>query len=328
MSVVITEVLAEYEAHYLKGEQNAQRLMSLFRQRTATPSVAKKIMTGSTIWQGATSEMTSAVQAFQKQFTPKGDVEFKPSPIPLYHMKADFSCWPDEISESWLGFFEDLEDNERKNWPLIRYIMEMELLPQIQQDLEMSCYYKGVAVAPTPGTAGLTLDAMQGLRQILRDGRTAGKVISLNSIGTVTASNIFDKVEEIVDDLDQALEGVPILLKMSPYWVRKYLRDKRNTHGTDVNYDSNKLSVDFFDNVKIVGLPSMAGTDDIVLTPAVNFKHVTRTSSKKKFIVEGRQREVLAHNDWWEGIGYHYQNMVYYYDGDGSGSGSTSGSVV
>ena len=50
--------------------------------------------------------------------------------------------------------------------------MEQEVLPQLHEDMEMLAYFKGVYVAPTPGTAGNAADVMDGLKTIITTGLT------------------------------------------------------------------------------------------------------------------------------------------------------------
>lgn len=321
--ITTTDLVTEFGSYYINQGQNMATLMQKLRQKPITPSICSPAVTENTVYRRAQSSLGSIVQAFQKAFTEKGTFEFKPRTIDLYHMKIDIALFPDDIVESWVGFLEDINSNDRKNWPLIRYILEMDIIPQMMQDLEKKEYYKGILASVTPGTAGVTGQSMNGLRKWLKDGLSAhggdGSIRDLNA-GSISSSNIFDKVEEIADKLDTILEGEQLTMAMSPYWVRKYLRDKRNTHGTDVNYDSNKLSVDFFDNCRIVGLPSMAGTDDIWVTPSRNVKYIRRTSGMKTPKVEELKREVFLMTDWWEGLGFDLNELVFAHVPAGSGT--------
>ena len=61
-----------------------------------------------------------------------------------------------------------------------------------------------------------------------------------------TEANAFDRVEEFVDQIDSILDSQQMKIYMDPTIVRWYLRDKRNTHGTDVNYNAEKPTVDFY----------------------------------------------------------------------------------
>jgi hypothetical protein len=88
------------------------------------------------------------------------------------------------------------------------------------------------------------------------------------------------------------------------------LRDKRNTHGTDVNYNPEQPTVDFT-NVRIVGLPSMKGEKMIWATPKDNFLYLRKARGMKKPKVEESKREVFLMLDWWEGLGFAYDELVY-----------------
>jgi len=317
-----SDIASEYGSYYINQGQNLQRIATQLKLKTKTPMIATPVITSDTIWRGATGKMSSVIQAFQKNFTAKGDATFEAQKIPLFNIKVDWEDYPDEIVENWMGFLASISDNERANWPIIRYILEAYLIPQIQHDLESQCYYFGDHAAPTPGTAGITSAAMDGLRKQLTAGLSSG-INDLSAIGTVNATNIFDKVEEITDKLTEVFRGVPLVLAMSTKNVVRYQRDRRNTHGTDTVHDPNKLTPDFYDSVKIVGLPSMDGTSDMFLTTQMNLKYIRRLGSEKPFKVESQKRLVSVMNDWWEGMGFHFNELVWYYRDPSSSSSSS-----
>jgi uncharacterized protein YciU (UPF0263 family) len=329
-TVDVSELVTEFGDFYINQGQNMNDLMQKLRQKAVTPAQFVPVVTENSVYRRSQSRLGSIVQSFQKAFTEKGALEFLPRSIDLYHMKIDLALYPDDVVESWIGFFEDLNENDRSKWPLIRYIIEKEVIPQMMQDLEKKEYYKGVYAAPTPGTAGVTGNSMNGIRKWFKNGLTAwggdGSINDLNA-GSISASNIFAKIEEIVDKLDHVLEGEELTLGMSPFWVRQYLRDKRNEHGTDVNYDSGKLTVDFYDNCRIVGFPSMSGTDDIFVTPSFNMKYVRRTNGFKTPQIETQKREVFLMTDWYEGIGFDLNELIFAHVPQGSGTGDNSISI-
>lgn len=326
-TVDVSELVDEFGNYYIKSEQNMKGLMQKLRQKTFTPTQFQSVVTENSVYRRSQSRLNSVVQSFQKAFTEKGALEFLPRQIDIYRMKIDIALYPDDIVESWVGFLEGLDEQDRSKWPLIRYILEMEVIPQRNQDMEKKEYYKGVFAAPTNGVAGVTGNSMNGLRKWFKNGMSSwggdGSIHDL-AAGSITESNIFNKIEEIVDKLDHVMEGEQLTLGMSPFWVRKYLRDKRNEHGTDVNYDSNKLSVDFYDNCKIVGFPSMAGTDDIFVTPSFNMKHVKRTGTNKPPKVETQKREVYLMDDWYEGLGFDLNELIFAHVPQGSGTGDNT----
>ena len=310
MSIVKTDLVTDFGNHYIPEGQNEKRLLSALRQKTVTTGYAKPLIYDGDTYRFSNVVLGEIVQQFQKQFTPKGDVEFKPNSITLRNIKVDLSLYPDDVKASWLGFLESVNEQERAKWPIVRYMIENEVIPQLKHDLETKGYFKGAYVPPTAGTAGSATQAIDGVKTLLDAGITDSSMQNVALSAAVTASNAFDLIEEFVDNFDSLLDGVKMRVYMDPKILRWYHRDKRNTHGVDVNYDPNKPVVDFT-NVELVGLPSMAGEKYLWATPVDNFLYIRRVNGMKKPKVEESKREVFLMADWWEGLGFGHNELVY-----------------
>lgn len=310
MSIVKTDLVTQFGAYYINEGQNESRLLSALRTPAITASYAKPIITDGEIYRFSNVVLGEIVQGFQKAFTAKGDVEFKPNEIRLRNPKIDLALYPDEVKGSWLGFLQNLNEQERAKWPIVRYLLEKEVAPQLKEDLEMKCYFNGSYVAPTPGTPGTAAGALDGVKKLLDAGISGTTMQEVTLSAAVSESNAFDLVEEFVDNFDDKLSSVKMRVYMDPKILRWYLRDKRNTHGSDVNYDPNKPVVDFT-NVELVGLPSMAGAKYLWSTPVDNFLYIRRENGMKKPRVEESKREVFLMLDWWEGLGFGHDELVY-----------------
>ncbi|MGK4567831.1 hypothetical protein [Flavobacterium sp. 3HN19-14] len=311
MSIVKTDLVAAFGDHYINEGQNLDRLKSALRIPTTTPNTAKPIIHDGEVYRFSNVVFQEIIQAFQKQFTAKGNLTFKPNEIRLRNIKIDLSLYPDDVKGSWLGFLGSLTDQERKNWPIVRYLLESEVVPQLKMDLETKAYFKGVYVAPTPGTPGNAADCMDGIKVMLDEGIADNSMQMLTLPEEPSKTNMFDSFELIADQLDDTLSAVPVTIYASTKNVKAYLRDKRNTHGSDVNYDGKKITIDFADNVKIVGLPSMAGSNYIWATPDFNYLYLRRQNGMSEPNVEESKREVFLMLDWWEALGFGYNELVY-----------------
>jgi hypothetical protein len=311
MGIVKTDLVADFGAHYINEGQNEQRLLSAIRQKTKTPMYAKPIIHDGEVYRFSNVKLGEIVQGFQKAFTAKGDATFEPNEIRLRNLKIDLALYPDDVKGSWLGFMQDLSSDERKNWPIVRYLLEKEVIPQMHHDLETKAYFKGSYVAPTAGTANNTVQAMDGIKKLLVAGTdTNGNMETVALSAAITKANAFDMVEEFVDALPSEIDDVKKRVYMDPKILKWYHQDKRNTHGADVNYDPMKPVVDFT-NVELVGLPSMAGENYLWCTPEDNFLYIRRANGMKSPTVEESKREVYLMTDWWEGLGFGYDELVY-----------------
>jgi hypothetical protein len=317
MSIVKTDLVTSFGAYYLEEGQNMERLKQAIRQPAVTPSFAKPLITESDVHRSANSTLGEIVQGFQKAFTAKGDVTFKPNEIRLRNVKIDMSLYPDDVKASWLGFLSSLTDQERAQWPIVRYVLEKHVATQIPHDLEMNAYWGGSYVAPTAGTATTAAQTLDGLKKLIDAGLTATTINAITLSDVPDAANMFDMVEEFADGIyaaNNATSSVKMRIYMEPTMVRNYFRDKRNTHGADTNYSVNGINViDFSPNLEIVALPSMAGSGYIWATPIDNFVHLRKVNGMSTPRVEESKREVSLMLDWYEGIGFEYNELVFAY---------------
>lgn len=318
MTITAEKIISQFGAYYINEGQNESRLLKLIKQKTVTPTHARSIITENTLYRFANTHFGEVIQAFQKEFTPKGSAEFKPNEVQLRNIKFDLAIWPDEIVESWLGFLSDLDTDDRANWPIVRYIMEEYAKPQVDHDLETKVYGKGEYEAPMQGHAGAAINACDGIITLVNKGLVnvqspMNPVILSDEVSPATA---FDLFEEFVDNIDGLyLDNLNIKLFVDPKLEKWYWRDKRNTHGTDSNYNDQKAKViDFMSNVEIVALPSLSGTGAIIATPEGNFVHIRRKNGYNRPSVGKKDlRQVQIGLDWWEALGFGYNELVWAY---------------
>lgn len=306
MAINKTDIVTEYGAYYIAGGQNEQRLKRLLLFGRETTKYATPVKTDDTVYRLAKSTISSLVQSFQKTFTPKGDVTFTPNPIEVFKLKVDMEVYPDDIEDNWLGF---LASNSltRKDWPLVRYILESHAYGKIAEDMELNEYYKGVYEAPVTGTAGANGKSMNGLKVTLG---TSG--INRLTMDPLDADTIYDQIEAAFEQVAEVYQNTEMIVAMSPKWARAFLKDKRSLGFYTIdgaNKIDNRLD---FAPAAVVGLPSMIGTDDIWITPKSNFLHITKKGENAaKVNVEEAKRCVAIMTDWWEGLGFGIKELVW-----------------
>ena len=316
----IQSLVAEFGAYYEKSGQNKNRVLKMISQGAVTPKIATPMRTDETIFKLGKGVIKSIVQPFQKSWTPKHAMEVTPNEIRLYEMKVDEDIYPDEIEATWLGFLAG-DDVDRKNWPLIKWMIEQYYIPQIDEDMENEVYFKGVYKAPTNGQAGEVKDSMNGLDiqldSVLENG---GNFID---IGELHKDTIFDQIEAFVDGISQIYQNTKMDVCLAPEWARHYLRDKRAQGFYQRHSDKDvNLAIDFTPQ-SVTPLPSMAGTDRIFATPKANLIHLRKKSlNKGKFGLESSKRNVAFYCDWWEGIGFGINEAVWTNKKLSTGSGS------
>src|SRR5690606_36150143 len=203
-AIVITDIIAEFNAYYRPGGQGMKNLITKLLQRSVTEAYFPRRITEATIMDNALVSFQRALQRFQKQWTPTGGATFVPTSIPLTALKIDEEFYPDEIEESWLGFLAD-NNLDRKTWPLVRFMVEG-ALDKAQEDLELLEIYKGVVGTITPGTATAAGESLNGIRKTINDAITAGSTTStaLGALPTDPAAFV-EYVEALVKSAPRLL---------------------------------------------------------------------------------------------------------------------------
>ena len=182
---------------------------------------------------------------------------------------------------------------------------------QIDQDMELNEYYKGVYATPQAGIAGEDGTGMNGVQHLLKAGVDLGTINSID-IGTLNASTIFDQIEAFTDEISEVYQNVKMNMFMSRHWLKKYLQDK---HVQSFYQKFSEKDIDSgidFTPLNVIGLASMVGTEDIFCTPAQNFLHVApATITKNSFKFEEVKRAVVVMADWVEGLGFGINQVVW-----------------
>jgi hypothetical protein len=310
MAITTTDIVREYGAYYIDAGQNKKRILNMLSQGSEIVKYATPIKTDDTIFRLANATFHSLVQPFQKTFTQKGGVDIVPNEIRQFRFKLDDEFMPDEFYATWLGFL-TAQQVDRKEWPFVKWLIEVYYKNQIDQDMELNEYYKGVYATPQAGIAGADGTGMNGVQHLLRAGVEQGTINSID-IGTLNASNIFDQIEAFTDEISEVYQGVKMNVFMSRHWLKKYLQDKR-VQGFYQKFSEKDIDSGIdFTPLSVIGLASMVGTDDIFCTPAQNFLHVApATITKNSFKFEEAKRAVAVMADWAEGLGFGINQAVW-----------------
>lgn len=314
MAEIVQELVTAFGNYYVKGQNNMNRLVKKMMQGSETLNLPgiRHINSTETVYQSSNVETTEVIQGYQHSFTPKGDTEFHPNVILLRPMKVDKQIKPDVCWDNWLGFL-SADNLSPKDWPFVRYVMEQLVSGQIENDREMKLVYTGQYQAPTEGTAGDAVNAMDGFKAILTAAAAADHVYPIHkvpNIGVLNKDDIFDQVENFDIAIPGYLKNEKMYIFMAPEMATWYFRKLRELGYYDVSSASG-LS-DYVDrtNHLVKGLPCMSGTTDIWATLPGNILHLTKRSSKN-FDMQPFHRDVDVMCDWWEGLGFNDNDLVF-----------------
>ena len=328
MGLTIEGLIAEYGAFYTDGGQNATRLVQKTFIAGVTESLFGSIVTDDTRYQMAKTELGRILQGFQADWTPVGDLSATPVVLSQFPLKVDLEMNLSQLEASWLGFLTDNNLDPAK-WPVIRWLIEVHILPQIQEDFELNEVYAGKFVAPTKGQAAAAGTGMDGIRTIINKG-IADKEITPIVLGAIpTDPALFcDYVEAFCRGFNIRYKGQPMPVCMNPTLAERYARGRQARYGRDSGFNAPKpliagngqelvrIPIEFTQHY-VVGLPSMGNSSKIWATPDANRKKLAKKSVNEKTVrVESAKREVAIFTDFFKGVGFPLMAAVFTNDLD------------
>lgn len=307
-------------SQYVKVPQNAAAIWYRVVGELELVKYARKISGQTGKYSPLTSSNTELLQAFQKAFTPKGTVSFTPYVSDVFRVKVDYLLDNiDEIVDGYAQFLYD-ESKERKDWPIVKYIVERHLIPGIVKDLN-TALCSGVYVAPTAGVAGSAAGSMNGALTIISNEITATNLTPIVT-GATTAANAIDNVNTFMAGVAATNEddaNAAGTLFVSKAVERFYKQDRLDTYGLTANLDSrNLLNLDLFPNTNIVGLEGMGTSQRMWFTPTGPKGNLLYLYDKiflpKSFEVQVEKRDVIMMTDFHAATGFHTLERLYVND--------------
>lgn len=308
----VDQLVAEFGAYYQNAGQNVSRLSNLNYASTNTASYFGLQLTEDTIFDTSLTDIGEVQQSYQDDFTPKGDLNFKPVRIQLFHQKIDWAKNPQSLSGTWAGFLTGDGNQDVAAWPFTRWLIEQKLIPRYKGDYEKKSVYDGVYVDPTPGTASTAKHSMDGIKIIINrfidDGRTTPIVtgaLETDPEDFVTQVEAFVKAinEDDIADIDY------IFMNMTKFKLFKEgMRAKYN-----MNYSQAVLdAVVDYEHVKVVGLQSMGSSEKLwAAPPEVRKRFQKRSKNINVFKVESKERRLSVYTDWFEVCSFTVPEKIY-----------------
>jgi hypothetical protein len=320
-SIDAADVVTQFGAHYINEGQNLAKIKNLPYTASKTRGMFRVLPQLGDYFKSTNAQMGSVIQAFQKAFTTKGQIKFKPNAFPLFRLKIDMTIFPDDIMKSYLGFLAGQPDNERANWPIIRYMMEVHLPKAQENDWENKMAFGGEYVTPVDGTAGDAEDSIDGIKAVIKKYNTAGDTnlengaLDFGAIAT-DPKDFCTQVEEWVESMDPKLRAEIDYIFMSETLATRYKQGKRAKYGRDVAFltgtgVSNLLTIEDRPSISVMGLLSHEGSDLIwATTPDNRIRPLWRSQLENTFKVESEKRNVHIFTDWYEALEFEVPQLI------------------
>ncbi len=211
-------------------------------------------------------------QGYQSAFTPNNTETLTSETYVLQPVKIDIQWTATELNSflaSWDPSMSPLGKSVFDYKFFSDYLVANHIYPVARQAFEQKMIYKGVKVTPTAGTAGVAIAAIDGLELIINNAITASKMTGrIVTVGTITSSNVFDKIKLFCDSLPEVVKAVPRKVLCAPeildlYQYALYVKNGYVANVKDEGFDrSIKIP---FSNKTLVACPSMSGKQRLIL---------------------------------------------------------------
>jgi hypothetical protein len=313
----INDIVDEYGDYYISQGQNLTRLKSKIYQPSETDKYFKLALTNDTTEQHGYAELDEVLQPYQDAFTAKGDMAFKPVPIPLNPVKIDWEKNPTSLWSSWLGFLAS-DENDRAQWPFVRYLIEQHILPRRDKDKEEKAIFKGTWAVSAPGTAGAAQDSMDGIRKIIRGWNTASRSNNIVTGALATDPEDFvTQIEDFVAEIPSEVRGSITNVFIDRDLMKRYRAGKRIKYNQNYLQAPDLETIEDESQIKVTGLVSMSGSEMIWTSPAdLMIRRQKRSQNLNVFKVESAKRMLSLYTDWFEGVGFLVPELLYHNNRD------------
>lgn len=311
----IDQLKADFGDYYLSAGQNLSNLHMLPFESFDTRDAFTIVPTNDTIIRESNVEVEEILQSYQDEFTPKGKVEFKPVQFPLYQMKIDQEFNPTKLQRSWVGFLA-ANNVDRTTWPFIRWIIEMYLTKKSMEDLEKQAIYNGVYAAPQDGVPSAANTVMNGVRKIITDMVAAGDVDEIvTGVANADPALFVTQIETFVKAWPEKYRRMSMPINMSLTLEEHFVEGMQKKYNLNYAQVAQLRNVRNYDNVSVIGRPSMEGQDGWWATPKYNaLMGVKGFENVNAFKIESAKRKVAMYSDWWAGIYFIQPQLVFVND--------------
>lgn len=314
-TITATDVINSFGSYYIDGGQGVKDLLKRPFFPFGTREAFTNIPTNDTKLRFSDVQVGKILQQYQKAFTPKGSVTFKPVEVDLKPVKIDQQFNPSDLVYSWLGFLTS-NNTDRTTWPFVRWFIEYYLLNQVFEDLEMDTVYKGAYVAPTPGTAGEPGEVINGVKKIINDGIAGMTQIATGALA-IDPVDFVTQVEEFVKQVDKRFWRVNMTLNFNPDLEVRFVEGMQKKYNMNYAQVSDTMSVRNFSNIRVKGRMSMDGSDKWWMTPIENAVFAVKGfSNATGFELEKVDRNVKIWTDFHIGLGFLQKDLVFTNDLD------------
>lgn len=193
-------------------------------------------------------------QARKKNWLPKGKFEIQPEKAIVYPTQIDLAFSGYELQQlevTWAGKYNQ-EGSSPFKMSFIEMLMEYVMKKQAEEDGIAAIKGVHFPTSDDATVAGSFIHRQNGILKLAYNASKERKYLPF-AMGTPTAANIYDYVQELVGTrLPKYWRDLPgMVLVMDPDLEKAYHKAREVRFGTNTVFEPNKMTVDHYPNVRI-----------------------------------------------------------------------------
>lgn len=271
-----------------------------------------------TDYKASAALMSEVSQQFTPKWTPKGSGKFTPIFIKYRRHKINVEILPAEILKSWLLYLYE-QGKTNAEMPLVKYLIEVHILPKVTDDITLSMLGKGKFVevenAKDGDTGSAAADSMDGYETQLVEARQDPKskinfFKNAADFRQMTSAQILAYVDSFVDAISP-LFARHLELHCSPEFLTRYKRADFEINGKYTGDESNgKVR---FTSFTLIPLQSMYNSPILFATPRENFVMLVDLANAENCInkIEEQNYSVKVFGEYSLSVGFRIAEAVF-----------------
>lgn len=326
-TIDVADLKTEFGTFLSQHRNNYDMLSTLFTGFSS----AKFFTTAMAVteWRATQALITSVMQQFSSVWTGSGQAKIRPLKIINRHHKINFPIKPADVLESYAMYLYD-EGLAPDQMPIVLYIWNQLIYPQLMQDLELRAIFKGKYVEPEdPENPGVTApeDTMDGIETILVEGKASKKFkyyLPESDFDWFTASDeeVLAHMAGFVDFVAPILRRTKMAIGCSDEVYKRYKRAYKNIWGPgspksdDADFGSDRID---YSQQYLVPMEGMYGSPILFITPKDNLK-LLRYKNQVPNVIKDVQKQdyvVKLFGEFWIAPGFAFGEIVYAWVPDG-----------
>lgn len=247
-------------------------------------------------------EVGEVAQAYQAKWTPKGDLNLVPEEYQVRYMKVDKTIDPNSLRQTYMA--DAIPGAKSTEHEIVRKFYGS-IMERAGRDTD-NALVNGKYVDPTQGTAGGSLQMVDGLKEVIKGFVTKKQIIPFTMSADMDDTNACLIVRELWEKIPEAFRyNIDLKCYMFDSTWDKYTQSYDANYGTIRDFSEEKRHFVRNTDCEIVRIPYGGASDMVVFTIDKNIRLIDNDPNDAfTFEVEKEKRMINYMMDWAAGIGF------------------------